>query len=349
MSHPDSETTFDPYIILQIPHDASLKVIKKAYKKLARTHHPDRGGDEVTFEIINHAFSLLTDEVERAKFDKFSKMVAQTKIGHDDLKLAASDFLGGQDEAVTEEQKAAAMKLYEDEKARLNAKMGLFDETELSKADTTKRIHDMELEREQHDIDNAPPPIFEGDHFNAAQFNEAFEKMYKDPRQMVARDSNPMGYNADDGFAGLDDIGHAFAETPLDPDTDMFASIDLGPKAPKFMTKDDVAKLSGSTKMYNEPDVDLIKKMKEELLKRSDETDLFNARKMTDFDTGMDMGGYGMSHAIGIKEAEDLKYLDYDDVDDIKEKMQHFLDTKELKETKEVKKTKKHKHRSKKR
>lgn len=36
--------------------------IKKAYRKNAKMFHPDKGGDEKTFKLVNHAYNLLTGQ-----------------------------------------------------------------------------------------------------------------------------------------------------------------------------------------------------------------------------------------------------------------------------------------------
>ena len=45
----------DPYSTLGVNRNASKDEIKKAYKKLAMKHHPDKGGDEKTFKEITTA------------------------------------------------------------------------------------------------------------------------------------------------------------------------------------------------------------------------------------------------------------------------------------------------------
>jgi molecular chaperone DnaJ len=55
----------DPYKVLNISRDASDDEIKKAYRKLALEHHPDKGGDENRFKQINEAYSILTDTGRR--------------------------------------------------------------------------------------------------------------------------------------------------------------------------------------------------------------------------------------------------------------------------------------------
>jgi DnaJ family protein A protein 2 len=44
------------YEVLGVDKDASEKEIKKAYRKLAVVHHPDKGGDEHLFKEINAAY-----------------------------------------------------------------------------------------------------------------------------------------------------------------------------------------------------------------------------------------------------------------------------------------------------
>lgn len=59
----------DPYETLGVPRDASKSDIKHAYKRKAREHHPDRGGDKVAFQDVNAAQQLLLDDARRAKYD----------------------------------------------------------------------------------------------------------------------------------------------------------------------------------------------------------------------------------------------------------------------------------------
>ena len=61
------------YNILGVSRNSNLKDIKKAYWKLARVHHPDKGGDEEKFKEINLAYEILSDAAKRAKYDKFGK------------------------------------------------------------------------------------------------------------------------------------------------------------------------------------------------------------------------------------------------------------------------------------
>lgn len=49
----------NPYQVLHLQPGAPLEVVKAAYKALALTHHPDRGGDEERMKQVNIAFDTI--------------------------------------------------------------------------------------------------------------------------------------------------------------------------------------------------------------------------------------------------------------------------------------------------
>ena len=57
------------YEILGVPTGASDDEIKRAYRKLAAKHHPDRGGDTAKFQEIQNAYDTLSDPQRRAQHD----------------------------------------------------------------------------------------------------------------------------------------------------------------------------------------------------------------------------------------------------------------------------------------
>lgn len=73
------ETSFrgDPYRVLEVPRDATSAELKRAWRELARAHHPDRAAGDIAEQHrltarmarINAAYDLLTDPVRRARHD----------------------------------------------------------------------------------------------------------------------------------------------------------------------------------------------------------------------------------------------------------------------------------------
>lgn len=59
----------DYYNTLGIDKGASPEEIKKAYRKMAMKHHPDRGGDEITFKKISEAYEILSDPQKKQMVD----------------------------------------------------------------------------------------------------------------------------------------------------------------------------------------------------------------------------------------------------------------------------------------
>ena len=66
-----AQATPDYYKILGVPRNADEATIKKAFRTLARTHHPDAGGDEAKFKEINEAYEVLSDAKKRKLYDQY--------------------------------------------------------------------------------------------------------------------------------------------------------------------------------------------------------------------------------------------------------------------------------------
>merc|ERR1711966_130426 len=61
------------YKILGVDKDASDSEIKKAYRKLAMKHHPDKGGDPDKFKEMTAAHTVLSDPEKRRNYDRFGE------------------------------------------------------------------------------------------------------------------------------------------------------------------------------------------------------------------------------------------------------------------------------------
>lgn len=57
------------YETLGVDRNASAEEIKRAYRKLASQHHPDKGGDKTKFQEVQAAYDTLSDDHKRAQYD----------------------------------------------------------------------------------------------------------------------------------------------------------------------------------------------------------------------------------------------------------------------------------------
>jgi molecular chaperone DnaJ len=57
------------YKVLGVNENATQEEIKKAYRKLAIEHHPDKGGNEDTFKKISEAYDTIGDETKRQQYN----------------------------------------------------------------------------------------------------------------------------------------------------------------------------------------------------------------------------------------------------------------------------------------
>ncbi len=93
----------DYYKTLGVQKNASQDEIKKAFRKLAHEHHPDKAtGNADKFKEANEAYSVLSDEKKRAQYDQFGSAGPQGfgggfgGQGFNDFGFDFSQFQGGQ-------------------------------------------------------------------------------------------------------------------------------------------------------------------------------------------------------------------------------------------------------------
>ncbi|WP_342643993.1 J domain-containing protein [Rhodoligotrophos ferricapiens] len=93
----------DPYTILGVGRDATEKDIQKAYRALAKKHHPDLNpGDaeaEKKFKEISSAYNLLSDPEKRARYDRGEIDASGNEQAPRYQRRYYRDFAGGPDDA----------------------------------------------------------------------------------------------------------------------------------------------------------------------------------------------------------------------------------------------------------
>merc|ERR1719215_1656359 len=83
------------YKALEVEKNATDAEIKKAYRKLAVKHHPDKGGDPEKFKEITQAYEVLSDAEKRSTYDRFGEEGLEGGGGGDPSDIFESMFGGG--------------------------------------------------------------------------------------------------------------------------------------------------------------------------------------------------------------------------------------------------------------
>lgn len=82
----------DFYKTLGVQKDSSAAEIKKAYRKLALKHHPDKGGTESKFKEISEAYETLSDKEKRKLYDQYGQAGLDPRFAQQGAGGPQSDF-----------------------------------------------------------------------------------------------------------------------------------------------------------------------------------------------------------------------------------------------------------------
>ena len=132
------------YEALGVGKDADRESIKRAYRKKAHEHHPDKGGNAEKFHAIQKAYDVLSDDARRAWYDRngtdgaanpedeavknlaavFLQAVEQADVEHQDvLSLVRDHIARAKTNVITQiETHKVRLRKYEAAKKRLKKK-----------------------------------------------------------------------------------------------------------------------------------------------------------------------------------------------------------------------------------
>src|SRR5438552_15869940 len=82
----------DYYQVLGISRDASAPEIRRAYRRLARQHHPDRNPEPQSperFRTLTEAYAVLNDPARRARYDHTIQPPARAHVPRTESALLA--------------------------------------------------------------------------------------------------------------------------------------------------------------------------------------------------------------------------------------------------------------------
>ena len=332
-------STVNLYDVLDVSQDCVTKDIKNAYKKLVLEFHPDRmGGDEEMFELITHAYNILVNPESRAEYDEIYALSKQVDSSHSDLKSQSKTFYEALDndsklkKKAKEDYEKEFKKTYEDmdRKHGYSREQG---EKTLSEKSTSQRLRDLELAREQDDIEHIHEKLFDDDKmpFDIGKFNKAFDEMHKSHTELIPHQGNPIAWNMGNDFASVYSSVNDYEKLYTGDDDDdvgtsTYGSLKLNGDKKKKLSKEDLEKLSSAdyTKGHNYKDGEFAKSLEEKMKERELLSRKFDDRNMEDFDTDPSCGGYGIFEQLGVKNFGNLTWDD--DKEDLKTRYQRLLE-----------------------
>lgn len=329
-------STVNLYDVLDVSQDCETKEIKNAYRNLVKKFHPDKpGGDAEMFELVTHAYNILVNPKTRTEYDEVYALSKQVDSTHFDLKGKAASYYEALEKdskkKTKEESKIDFNRAFEemDRKHRYIRDPDSIDK--LSEKDTTRKLRDLELAREQDDIESIHDNIFEGGSFSLEKFNAAFDALHKGHNELIPHSGNPDAWNAADGFGGNFGTIDSY-ETLYQEDVgfggSQFGSVKLDhTKTKKKLTKDEISKLSAAeyTKNHNYKTEDYNKSLEDLIRERDLETKKLDDRELVDFNTDNNCGGYGIFSGLGIN-MNNMSTIQWDDDEDVKTRYKRLLE-----------------------
>eukprot|EP00775_Hariotina_reticulata_P012213 gene12213-12350_t len=110
MGRPKRGNSTRYYELLGVSQEATPDELKKAHRKLALQHHPDKGGDSDKFKEINEAYDVLKDPEKRRIYDEYGEEAIKEGMGGGGGGMAGMDLFdilsGGRGGSRTRERKS---------------------------------------------------------------------------------------------------------------------------------------------------------------------------------------------------------------------------------------------------
>lgn len=333
-------STVNLYDILNVSSDCTRRDLKRAYRKLVLEFHPDKpNGDEEMFELITHAYNVLSNEESRCEYDELYKLSKQIDNSHFDLKDQSNSHFKAQETSVIKRSKDELENDFKNAFSDLDKKHNYSrSDTSINKIaerDALGRLDDLKMTREQQDLDNIHDELFDSNRpINTAKFNEAWELMHKGPLELIKHEGNPDAWlgpdTGDVSYSSIDNYDNLYAD---DDDNygiegSTYGPVNFDQSSGKKLSKSDIGKLSGSdyTNNHNKKEDNYEDLIKKRLHDRELQSSMYANMDINDFDDDPTFGGYGITSDIRTSTES---FLSLEDAEDIKKKYQRLLNREE--------------------
>jgi curved DNA-binding protein CbpA len=325
-------STVDLYDVLKVSPDCNRTAIKVAYGKLVKIYHPDKPtGDTDMFELITHAFHILSNSQSRIEYDKIYKISQQSKLGFVNLKEQYKNYETSRRTDVTQLTKDESNVKFKkefnnmDNRHNINrVNMGI-----ITSRVAVQNLRDLELTREQDDIENMQTRLFDNGRFDSAKFNQAFDTINQKSSALIPHEGNP---NPWDGKSVTNYSSIKTTSLYGDANDILDDCLDYAPirkiENQNKLTKEDVNNMQGAnyTISHNQnKNKPYIKSLEEKIAERNRHTQEYGSmdrQDYKDYTNDPTLGGYGFMHEIG----GDTQMLHWDNDEDIKARYNRLLE-----------------------
>lgn len=341
------------YEILEVSEDANISNIQKAYYKMVKKYHPDKSKiknkkeAEEIYELITHAYNVLSDENQRKQYDHAVKLSNEAVTSHNALRGDYDTFIKAQENWADEDEKNKltdeAYKKFLLENALLNEKHGYDSEDvdAITSDEFNKRLNDLRMAREQEKIEIIPDPICDPKNFNHSKFNIMWNQVHGQGPMDIIKKNNPTAFNnvgsRNNEFVG---IGNNDLYDETNPDNLLddnieggYASINFGKELNisandyNAIDLDDDNDYDNHNKITTDFENEVERRMKE----YEQETGGYKDMKFNNFKND-DLGEFGISNQLGFETNNiDWKALETDNIENKYKKLLKFREDKELK------------------
>jgi curved DNA-binding protein CbpA len=307
--------------------------LKNAYRNLAKEYHPDRpNGSAEMFELITHAYNVLSNPKKREEFDTLFTISKQSESDHFTLKKQAEQYSKSKLNKIKnpETAKKEFSKAMMEMDRKRNYKRGV-DNNAIPSKDADRLFRDLSLVREQEDIENTHDNLFEDCRFDVGKFNAAFDEMHGSITDIVPHSGNPSAYNSIDvyqvaSYGNVDNYDDIFMDDEEAVNTSIYSGLDTK-QVKRKLTKAEIGtiKQASYTKGHKDIDKDYESKLSQRMQEYKSYGDSLENRKISDYkkynhdEDGC--GGYGITHQLGIGTDTTL----FNDESDIKTRYNKLL------------------------
>jgi hypothetical protein len=298
-------STISLYDILKLKPSCNRSDIKKAYRELVKIAHPDKGGNPELFELITHAYNTLSNSKLKTEYDNETKLL-ELETDHFKMKKDMEDYFTLQESNITFESKETAKDIFKKEKKDIDDKMKLTNNNlPIPEKEIKTKLKDLEVTREQEDIENIHDQIFENGKFDLNKFNTAFDIKHGSSTELIIHEGNPNAWDSYSAnpvsFCNIDNYDAIFNEN-TDVNSACFAPIDqlFIPNNTSININKDNIEDAPYTQSHNNTDEQYNKTLEQKLKEREFETSQLKSLSINEFKTTDDtMGGYGIFHSLG--------------------------------------------------